>query len=155
MLLESRSLDASFAKLLRCSGCWGEPFDPVAVKLCTFADHRQGGGLAPTGNTVQSHDLFPREKDLVHRFKLRRIQFWMTVFGGDTDRRRNEHWIAVIASVAPQHSVNDLALHPCHSSGRVLSAGADLRKFLELSRIDPALKFLLDVAVGGFSHAAR
>jgi len=29
-----------------------------------------------------------------------------------------------------------------------------MRKFLELSRVDPPLEFLLDVAVGGFSHAA-
>src|SRR5581483_2670465 len=97
------------------------------------------------------HDLFTREEDLVDCLELRRIQFWITVFGGDTDRGRNEHWIAVIASVAFQHSGDDLALHPCHSSRRVLPACAELRKFLELSRVDPALEFLLDVAIGGFS----
>src|SRR5208282_6192775 len=67
----------------------------------------------------------------------------------------DQHGISVVAPIAFLHPANDLALHAYHHGGCVLSARTNVRDLPELPGLDPALEFLPDLGIGGFSHAAH
>ena len=56
--------------------------------------------------------------------------------------------------VALLHPGNDLALHAHHCRGCELSVCAAVGNFAEFAGSDPALEFLPDAGIRGFSHAA-
>ena len=79
----------------------------------------------------------------------------MVVFHGDAHLRRDQHGIAVVASIAFLHPAYNLVLHAHHCGRRVSLASTNVRDFAELPLLDPALELPPELGIGGFSHAAH